>query len=106
MTVMSELDQFRDATLPRQLAAEIAIHHGDVEPRLAMWSQRDPVTLFGAWGPCKSGWEDVSRIFRWVASRFSDLSDYDFEVIAAGVSGDLAYTSGTSTRPSRSTAPR
>ncbi len=94
MTVISELDQFRGETLPRQLTAERAIHNGDVEPRLAMWSQRDPVTLFGALGPCKSGWRDVSRIFRWVASRFSDLSDYDFEVIAAGVSGDLAYTVG------------
>lgn len=26
-----------------------------------MWSVQDPVTLFGAWGPCKSGWEEVSQ---------------------------------------------
>jgi ketosteroid isomerase-like protein len=52
------------------------------------------LTLFGAWGPNDSGWEDVARVFRWVASRFSDLRDYEFELIAAGVSGDLAYTVG------------
>ena len=33
-------------------------------------------------------------MFRNVASWFSDSSEYDFEVIAAGASGDLAYTVG------------
>jgi ketosteroid isomerase-like protein len=59
-----------------------------------MWSTRDPVTLFGAWGPCKSGTDEVTRISRWVASRFSNSTTYNFELVAAGVSGDLAYTVG------------
>ena len=50
--------------------------------------------LFGAWGPCKSGTEEVTRISKWVASRFSNCTEYNFEVVAAGVSGDLAYTVG------------
>jgi ketosteroid isomerase-like protein len=91
---MSELDDFRSNFLPRQIAAEEAFHDGDVEPRMKLWSENDPVTLFGAWGPCDSGWDEVSERFRWVASRFSNVSDYDFELVAAGVSGDLAYTVG------------
>ena len=91
---MSELDDFLIDTLARQVAAEEAIHNGDLAPRLAMWSTNDPVTLFGAWGPCNSGWDEVSRTFRWVASRFSDCTAYSFDLVAAGVSGDLAYTVG------------
>ncbi len=91
---MSELDDFLAKVLPRQIKAEKELHNGDVEPRLKMWSTKDPVTLFGGWGPCKSGTEEVTRVFRWVASRFSNCSAYDFEVIAAGVSGDLGYTVG------------
>lgn len=59
-----------------------------------MWSQKDPVTLLGAFGVARSGWREVEETFHWVASRFSDCTDYQFEVIAAGVSGDLAFTVG------------
>ncbi len=91
---MSEVDDFLAAVLPRQIKAETELHNGDVEPRLKMWSTKDPVTLFGGWGPCKSGTEEVTRVFRWVASRFSNCTAYDLEIIAAGASGDLAYTVG------------
>jgi ketosteroid isomerase-like protein len=91
---MSELDDFIASTLPRQIKAEEAIHNGDPAPRLEMWSTEDPVTLFGAWGPCKSGTDEVTRISRWVASRFSHSTAYSFELVAAGVSGDLAYSVG------------
>jgi ketosteroid isomerase-like protein len=33
-------------------------------------------------------------LFRNVASWFSDSAEYEFEVITAGASGDLAYTVG------------
>jgi ketosteroid isomerase-like protein len=91
---MSELDDFLSKTIARQVEAEQAVHNGDPAPRMEMWSTLDPVTLFGAWGPCNSGWEEGSRIFRWVASRFSNCTDYSFDLVAAGVSGDLAYTVG------------
>ena len=94
MNSTTELDRFLTTTLERQIEAERAIHDGDLAPRLELWSQNEPVTLFGAWGPCDSGWEDVSRTFRWVASRFSNCEEYRFELVAAGVSGDLAYTVG------------
>src|SRR5207253_8172262 len=34
--------------------------------------QWDDVFLFGAFGPCKKGWADVSRTFDWVAGRYRD----------------------------------
>jgi ketosteroid isomerase-like protein len=90
---MSELDDFLATTLPRQLEAERAIHNGDPEPRLAMWSTNDPVTVLGAVQNA-TGWDEASKLFRWLAAGFSDCTSYRFDLIAAGVSGDLAYTTG------------
>jgi ketosteroid isomerase-like protein len=92
---MSELDDFVTGFLPRQIEAEEAIHNGDAQPRMALWSSNDPLTVLGAAsGMCKSGRDEVSRISHWIASRFSDCASYDFELVAAEVSGDLAYTVG------------
>ena len=49
---------------------------------------------WGRWVVAASGWEAVSETFRWVASQFSKGDGFRLEVIAAGVSGDLAYTVG------------
>jgi ketosteroid isomerase-like protein len=92
--MVSEVDEFLDGMLPRQLAAEHALCQGDAEPRSDTWSQRDPVTLFGAAAPFRCGWDELRSTFRGLAERFSDLLDYEFELVAAGASGDLAYTVG------------
>jgi ketosteroid isomerase-like protein len=89
----TETDEFLAEVLPAQRAAEHAIHNGDVEPRLALWSHRDPVTLYGA-KLSGSGWTDLERLFREVASWFADSQGFEFEVIAAGAGGDFAYTVG------------
>ena len=89
----TETDEFLAEVLPAQRAAEQAIHNGDVEPRLALWSQKDPITVYGA-KLSGSGWTDLEPLFREVASWFSDSKAYEFEVVAAGASGDLAYTVG------------
>ncbi len=89
----TETERFLVEMLPRQRVAEQAIHNGEVEPRLALWSRTDPVTVFGA-KISASGWADLEPMFREVASWFSDSTGYEFEVIAAGASGDLAYTVG------------
>jgi ketosteroid isomerase-like protein len=89
----TELDQFLAEILPKQRAAEKALHDGDVEPRLALWSRTAPVTLFGA-KLMGSGWSTIEPIFREVASWFGGSTEYEFEVIAAGASSDLAYTVG------------
>jgi ketosteroid isomerase-like protein len=90
---MSDLDDFR-ATLARQAEAEAAFHQGNPGPRMELWSRRDPVTLFGAAGIYKSGWDELSRIFPWVSSRFSHVTDYSFEVLVTDVVGDMAYAIG------------
>ena len=89
----TETQEFLAEMMPKQVAAERAIHNGEVEPRVALWSHRDPVTLFGLW-LTSSGWEQVSADFATVASWFSDSQKYDVEIVAAGASGDLAYTVG------------
>ena len=96
--MMGELDDFRTVFLARQTEAEAALVQGDVEPRLALWSRRDPVSLLGAWGPNKTGWPELERTFRWVAERLgaANYRDFRFEVEVAEVSADgqLAYTVG------------
>ena len=89
----NETEEFLKYMLPKQIAAERAIHAGNAEPRLALWSHRDPVTLLGVKVSGK-GWADLSAKFRTVASWFSEPTSYEFEVIAAGASGDLAYVVG------------
>jgi ketosteroid isomerase-like protein len=89
----SETEQFLAEMLPKQRAAEQAMHNGEAAPRLTLWSRNDPVTLYGA-RLSASGWADIEPAFRAVASWFSDSKEYEFEVIAADASGDLAYTVG------------
>ena len=95
---MGELEDFRTEFLARQTQAEEALVHGHVEPRLALWSRRDPVSLLGAWGPNKTGWADLERTFRWVADRLSKANHsdfrYDVEVAEVSADGQMAYTVG------------
>src|SRR6188472_327867 len=93
---MGESEDFRTVFLARQTEAEAALIQGDVEPRLALWSRRDPVSLLGAWGPNKTGWDELHRIFQWVAERLGSVtySDFRFDVDVAEVVGDMAYSVG------------
>lgn len=88
---MRERSEFLDSTMPRQIEAETAMHNGNVQPRLTMWSHNDPVTLFGAWFSA-AGWDEVSDIFHRLADVFENCESYEIELVAAGASGDLAYT--------------
>jgi len=101
---MSELDDFLATALARQVEAEEALHNGDPEPRLAMWSTQDPVTVLGAVRSA-SGWDEVSGLFRWLGSGFSDCTAYRFELVAAGVSATWPTPSATSTPRCPGTAP-
>jgi ketosteroid isomerase-like protein len=90
---MNDLDTFLDAIVPSMEAADTALHNGDASARAALWSHDDPVTLFGA-AVTTTGWEKVGATFDWLASRFSNCTAFAYEVLAAGVSGDLAYIVG------------
>ena len=91
---MNELDDFVSPTLARQSEAERALINGDAEPRLAMTATHDPVTVFGAKVPVRQGWDEISETIRWLAARWSDPTDYRFDLVAADVCGDLAYLVG------------
>jgi ketosteroid isomerase-like protein len=87
----TETEDFLAEMLPKQRAAEKALHDGDVEPRLALWTRGTPVTLLGA-KLTATGWEEIEPTFRQVASWFGGSESYEF--VAAGASADLAYTVG------------
>ena len=91
---MGELEDFLETVIPRQIEADTAIHNGDAEPRFDLYSHNDPVTVHGAAGMTEQGWDRVGKTFRWLAGTFARADRFEFEVIAAGVSGDLAYTVG------------
>jgi ketosteroid isomerase-like protein len=82
--------------LARQAQAEKAIVAGDVAPRMALWTRKDPVSLLGAWGMNNFGWDAVSRTFRWVADRLGqgNYTDYRYDIEVAETIGDMAYTVG------------
>lgn len=90
---MDEVEAFLAATLPRLEEADTALHNGNPNLRSAIWSHNDPVTLFGAVAT-KNGWSQIGPTFDWLASNFSSCESFEYEVIAAGVSGDLAYMVG------------
>ena len=89
----AETHEFVDEFLPKFVEAERLIHDGDAQPRINLWSRNDPVTLLGA-KESGQGWGQLEPIFKTVAGWFSDPVSYDFELIAAGSSGDLAYAVG------------
>lgn len=88
---MSETDDFLAQMIPQQVEADTALHNGDAGPRMGIWSRKDPVTLFGA-AMSATGWRDVSRTFEWLTSVFSNCESFQLELVAAGASGDVAYT--------------
>jgi ketosteroid isomerase-like protein len=50
--------------------------------------------LFGGAVPARRGWDDVSAASRWVASTFAGSDSFEYDVLAAGVSGDLGDVVG------------
>jgi hypothetical protein len=102
---VTKAGNFEEQTLEQQRRALDAMLDGDPEPYMGTWSIRDPVSLFGAWEPCKTGWPDLSKTFRWVGSRFADGA-FTCDVEVAYTGEDLAYTWGTSGARSPSTAAR
>jgi ketosteroid isomerase-like protein len=87
-------EDFRGTTLLRQAAAHEEMVRGNPDPFIQMWSRRDPVSLFGAWGPCQTGWERLVRTFRWVGSRYSGGARATSQVEVLGFGDELAYTVG------------
>jgi ketosteroid isomerase-like protein len=90
---MSERDEFLGWVTTELKDAERALNNGDADGRRRIWSRREPVTVFGA-SKSALGRADVEKLFNMLEQRFSDCTAYDYEVVAADISGDMAYTVG------------
>ncbi len=89
---MSDMDHFLAAVLPRQHAAETALVNGDAGPRRAFWSEREPVTIWGAGRDARNR-REIDEVFDALAKLFS-AGQAELEVIAADASGDFGYIVG------------
>ena len=87
---MDDKAEFIEALVARMKAVDDALHSGDAGPRKALWSTRDPVTVFGA-ARSVTGPARAQAAFDWVASRFTGPGSGEWEILSADVSGDLAY---------------
>lgn len=88
---MSDRDDFLAWFNTTWRGAEVALHNGDAAPRFQTWSDQAPVTLFGAWFNATDP-AGAREVFLKLAQTFSQGTSSDIELIAADVSGDLAYT--------------
>jgi hypothetical protein len=69
-----------------------AAHNGDPTPYLELWSTTDPVTVFGSLASATGGSDEVRRTLRALVTRFSRGTPLDFQLVAAEVGGELAYS--------------
>ena len=90
---MSDRDDFVAWTQSRLRDAETALHNGNPGPRLAIWSTREPVSVLGAWRSAV-GQEELRDLFHNLADTFSNCTSHVYEIVAADVVGDMAFTVG------------
>jgi ketosteroid isomerase-like protein len=90
---MSDRDDFLAWTQGPLREAETALHNGDPGPRLKIWSTREPVSVLGA-ARSAVGQESVRSLFESIGHTFSDCTSHVYEIVAADVVGDVAYTAG------------
>ena len=87
---MSPEDELREI-MDKTEAALGCLVEGDPEPFKALFSHAPDVTVFGGFGGFARGWEQVSENTSFAAGRFSGRQSFEVELLASGMSGDLAY---------------
>jgi ketosteroid isomerase-like protein len=73
--------------------AELALHNGNADPRRAVCSRKEPVSILGAWQNV-FGQQELHDLFTKLERRFANCTSYKFELLSHGVVGDMAYTVG------------
>src|SRR5262249_23086286 len=71
-------------------AAEHEFAQGRPAAFKALWSQRDDVSICGAFGGVQSGWDKVASRLDWASSQFSEGTRSRGEIRAVGVA-EFAY---------------
>ena len=87
---MDDVDAFKATVVPLLHDDVVGLHNGDIAPRMALWSPNEPVTLFGG-ELTGRGWDEVGPAFERLAASFTGSQSCEYEVLAAGASGDLGY---------------
>jgi ketosteroid isomerase-like protein len=90
---VTDHDQFVIWVKTELYDAELALHNGDAAPRRALWSRKEPVSVLGAWRNAY-GQHELDELFAALATNFSNCTSFVFELQAADVVGDMAYTAG------------
>jgi ketosteroid isomerase-like protein len=90
---MDDAAAFLSTVVPRLAEEVVALHNGDAAPRMVLWSHTEPVTLFGA-EMSRRGWDEIEPAFDLLAASFTGSQSFEYDVLAAGVSGDLGYVVG------------
>ena len=90
---MADRDEFLNWVKTALYEAELALHNGDPEPRRALWSRNEPVSVLGAWRNAH-GQREINELFTALGGSFSDCTSYAVELQAYDVVGDMAYTVG------------
>ena len=87
---MTTETDFKDL-VARYEAAAGQFGRGDAGPVKEFLAQEADVTLMSGVGGCFKGWEDVTTHLDWAASHFSGATEWDYELLAWGQSGDIGY---------------
>ena len=90
---MTDRDDFLAWVNGALYEAELALHNGDATPRRALWSRNEDVSVLGAWRNAH-GQHDLDELFALLAASLSNCTSFEFELLAYGVIGDMAYTAG------------
>ena len=91
---MQDREAFRASMTQLVRDAEAALVRGEPGPLMQMWSNTDPVSLLGAVGVTKIGWDEIRRTLQAVSSRLSGGEDITYEIMSFDISDDVAWTAG------------
>jgi len=80
-----------EEVIARYETAAAEFGRGDAGPVKEFSDRAADLTLMSGVGGCFKGWEEVTAHMEWAASHFSGATDWQYELVASGQSGDLGY---------------
>jgi hypothetical protein len=81
---MTDRDDFLRWVKTALYEAELALHNGNAEPRRALWSRNEPVSVLGAMRNAL-GQREIDELFSSLERTFSDCTSHAFELQAYDV---------------------